>query len=74
MDVSDEIFDRKSQTEFMTIGFGEDWQHDPVYEEDGAWFFLDETWANSHGPFETEQEAREELKRYCVECLGENVE
>lgn len=35
--------------------------YDPDLQE---WFFWDESWAHSHGPFESEQQAREELKQY----------
>ncbi len=51
---------------------------DPVFvhktntpiQEGGAndlpgWYFWDETWADYHGPFATELEARESLKNYC---------
>lgn len=40
---------------------------DPVCEKDGKWFFWDETWANEHGPFETEVECREKLDQYCAQ-------
>jgi len=44
---------------------------DPVCQFEGKWYFYDETWSDRSGPFDTEQEAREELDRYCKECLGE---
>ena len=47
------------------------WNPDPVREEDGKWFFYDETWSNRYGPFDTEKEARKELGRYVREVLGE---
>lgn len=37
---------------------------DPVHYDFDAWFFWDESWAHRHGPFESEQRAREELKKY----------
>ena len=37
---------------------------DPVERIDGKWYFWDETWSFKHGPFDTEEEAREELSRY----------
>lgn len=40
---------------------------DPVFVKDGEWHFWDETWADSHGPFATEKEAREALAKYCAE-------
>jgi len=41
-----------------------------VHQEDGKWFFWEETWAHRQGPFDTEKEARETLDRYCREVLG----
>jgi len=40
---------------------------DPVEKILGTtqWRFWDETWANEHGPFDSEAEARHELGRYC---------
>lgn len=34
-----------------------------------GWYFWDETWACSHGPFMSEAEAREQLERYCDHYL-----
>ena len=34
-----------------------------------GWYFWDETWANCHGPFYSEQEANEKLEIYIRECL-----
>lgn len=45
---------------------------DPVFQEDGQWFFYDETWALSHGPYETEEKAREVLAKY-VKWLEETI-
>lgn len=39
------------------------WQS-PVHERDGQWWFWDEVWASELGPYESELEAREALKRY----------
>jgi hypothetical protein len=44
---------------------------DPVHHINGCWYFYDETWGNSYGPFHNEEEARKELKKYCIESLGE---
>lgn len=33
---------------------------------DCKWYFYDETWTDRYGPFETEQEARDEFLIYCV--------
>jgi hypothetical protein len=37
---------------------------DPVHEEEGKWYHWDETWADRHGPFDTEEKAREALEKY----------
>lgn len=41
-------------------------KHDPVYldEVNDDWYFYDETWSHSHGPYATEEEARVMLKSY----------
>lgn len=38
--------------------------------EEPGWYFWDETWADRIGPYITEEEARKELRRYCIEFLG----
>lgn len=42
---------------------------DPIFEEDGEWFFWDEVWANKHGPFQSREAAKEALDRYVQEEL-----
>ena len=39
---------------------------DPVFFDDGegGWFFWDETWSRSFGPYKTESDARDALKLY----------
>lgn len=37
---------------------------DPVHYGSGAWWFWDESWAGTFGPFKTEQAAREQLFLY----------
>ena len=40
---------------------------DPVFQSaDGKWSFWDETWANTVGEYDTEEETRAELARYCL--------
>lgn len=52
---------------------------DPVFQandddfELDKWYFWNEVWADAYGPYETEEEAREELDRYCREVLGEAI-
>jgi hypothetical protein len=38
---------------------------DPVFAQDGEWYFYDEVWANRKGPYRTEQLARAGLLLYC---------
>lgn len=37
---------------------------------EGLWYFWDETWSHTYGPFPTEAEAEAAVKRYCEEFLG----
>ncbi len=47
---------------------------DPVEHEGGkGWFFWDEVWAFQHGFWDTEEEARKQLNKYCVEELGIDI-
>lgn len=43
-----------------------------VHEENGKWYFWDETWADRHGPYNSREEAQRNLNFYCVTQLGEN--
>ena len=43
----------------------------PIHQENGQWYFWDETWSDRVGPYETEEKVREALKRYCKEYLGQ---
>jgi hypothetical protein len=36
----------------------------PIYQENGKWYFWDETWGNSYGPYNTLEEAQKALKEY----------
>lgn len=38
---------------------------DVVHEEDGFWYFWDETGADRMGPYDSQDEARAELVDYC---------
>lgn len=44
---------------------------DPVFEENGEWWFWDEIWVDRLGPYPTEEKANKELKRYCEDVLGD---
>ena len=37
----------------------------PIEKDDGQWFFWDETWCYSFGPYSNYEQAEQELKRYC---------
>jgi hypothetical protein len=36
----------------------------PIHEEEGKWYFWDETWADRYGPYTSETECRQELDKY----------
>ena len=40
-----------------------------IHEENGKWFFWDETWSYQHGPFASREEAEKLLKKYMIEVL-----
>ena len=35
-----------------------------VHKEADGWYFWDETWANRHGPFTTEEDCKIKLTKY----------
>ena len=39
-------------------------EHDPVHEEEGKWYFWDETWGYRYGPYRDEEQARASMKDY----------
>lgn len=43
---------------------------DPIFEENGEWYFWNETWSDKHGPYTSRAKAEEELTWYMVETLG----
>ena len=38
---------------------------DRVHQENGKWYFWDESDADREGPYNTEAEAREAFRKYC---------
>jgi hypothetical protein len=53
----------------MTLGLalatkGDD--RNPVHEEDGQWYFYDETWSNRLGPFPDRETADAKLNAYVI--------
>ena len=38
---------------------------DPVFQNFEGWWFWNEVWVDRYGPFETEEECRLELEKYC---------
>ena len=44
--------------------------YNPVHEENGGWYFWDETQADRYGPYETSIEARAMYDKYCSDVLG----
>lgn len=61
------IYNRIMKNKESIIKFEDpyEWSSDPVHEEDGKWYFWEETWADRNGPYDTEEIAKSELKRYC---------
>jgi hypothetical protein len=43
---------------------------DLVFERDGHWWFLDETWVNEHGPYSTKEFAEYGWLSYICSVLG----
>lgn len=44
--------------------------YDPIHEEDGSWYFWDETQADRYGPFTDRNEASRMLDQYASEVLN----
>lgn len=42
---------------------------DPIFELNGLWYFWDETWSTSFGPFDSKVTAREKLFEYINQFL-----
>lgn len=42
----------------------DDYYDKAIFAENGEWYFWDETWTQKHGPFQSEDEAVETLKKY----------
>lgn len=42
--------------------------NDPIFKsrDNQMWYFWDETWSNSRGPYTTEEIAREHLQKYLL--------
>lgn len=41
-----------------------------IHERMGKWWFWDETWVHEMGPYNSQDEAAEALKDYCINQLG----
>lgn len=44
---------------------------DAVFERQGQFYFWDEVGADSYGPYDTDEEARKALSKYCEFLNGE---
>lgn len=42
-----------------------DFSRDPVFAGGEFWYFWDETWSTNYGPYDSEAQARSELRLYC---------
>lgn len=43
---------------------------DPIEYINGQWYFWDETWSHTYGPYETEEEARRQMNYYINDEIG----
>lgn len=41
-----------------------------LYNEEEGWYFWDEAWVSSYGPYKSEADARAALKNYIIWELG----
>ena len=41
-----------------------------IHEHNGKWWFWDETWVHQMGPYNSQDEAANALKDYCINQLG----
>ena len=54
---------------YKTLRLRHDNARDPIHYVNGKWYFWDEVWVDTLGPFETWTEAMEALDKYCKEVL-----
>jgi hypothetical protein len=66
---ADEIAVAVTKNEQTSDASGTDLAPTPIFVKDGKFFFWDETWMNSYGPFDTKEQAQIELQKY-AESLG----
>lgn len=45
-----------------------------IHEHEGAWYFWNEIWEDKIGPFETEEDCKQEYYRYYGDLFGEGDE
>lgn len=72
------LSDEEKQDFMNKLNLTEVKRHDPVeyltHDPGGpGWYFWNEIWVDNYGPFNTEEEAREALNKYCVEELGLDI-
>lgn len=41
----------------------------PIHEDDGKWYFWDETWSDRLGPYNTKEIAEKAMQQYVQEYL-----
>lgn len=57
----------------MLLERNENGHLNPVFlNEDKKWYFWDETWSNSYGPFNSKLDANLALLEYCHTVLSSN--
>ena len=62
----------KNDQDRLNFGKGSDFARDPIFIKAG-YYFWDETWSRSHGPYDSEELAREALYKYCEELNSDNL-
>lgn len=61
---NDPVFQANKWTMDMEANVGYDIDGNPIKLIHDKWYFWNEVWADAIGPYDTEQEARENLKEY----------
>lgn len=61
----------KGEGELIMLSAKKGFTGEPIFLsiEDNCWYFWDETWTKSHGPFSSLQEAEEQFEDYCNEFM-----
>lgn len=47
-----------------------EYKGDPLFVENGKWYFYNESWTETHGPFNTEEEADKACNKYAADLYS----